>query len=87
MPHVTVKLVRGKSEDQKTRLAEQITRDVVNILNYGEEAVCVAFEEVEPQVGQRKFISPRFKASGTKSTRSRATTRLRSKGLNYEHIF
>ena len=39
MPHVTVKLVRGKSEEQKTRLAEQITRDVVNILNYGEEAV------------------------------------------------
>src|SRR5712692_72808 len=65
MPHVTVKLVRGKSEDQKTRLAEQITRDVVNILNYGVEAVSVAFEEVEPQAGQRKFISPRFRAMGT----------------------
>ena len=49
MPHVTVKLVRRKSEDQETRLDEQITRDVVNILNYGEEAVSVAFEEVEPQ--------------------------------------
>ncbi len=58
MPHVNGKLVRGKSEYQKTRLAEQITRDVVNILNYGEEAVSVAFEEVEPQDWAEKVYKP-----------------------------
>jgi 4-oxalocrotonate tautomerase len=49
MPHVVVKLVPGKSEEQKTRLAEQIAKDVMDVLNYGEEAVSVAFEEVAPQ--------------------------------------
>ncbi len=49
MPHVIVKLWPGKSEEQKTRLAEEIVKDVTKVLNYGEESVSVAFEEVEPQ--------------------------------------
>ncbi len=52
--------------------------NAVDILNCGEEAVSVAFGEVEPQDWAEKFISPRFKASGTKSTRSRARTHFRS---------
>jgi 4-oxalocrotonate tautomerase len=36
MPHVIVKLWPGKSERQKTRLAEAITKDVMDIFNYGE---------------------------------------------------
>ena len=47
MPHVIVKLWPGKSEQQKRRLAEAITRDVVALLNYGDESVSVAMEEVE----------------------------------------
>lgn len=46
MPHVIVKLWPGKSEQQKTRLAEAITKDVMEILHYGEESVSVAMEEV-----------------------------------------
>ena len=41
MPHVIVKLWPGKSEQQKTRLAEAITKDVMDILDYGEESVSV----------------------------------------------
>jgi 4-oxalocrotonate tautomerase len=48
MPHVVVKLVPGRSEQQKTQLAEAITKDIVSILNYGEEAVSVALEEIQP---------------------------------------
>jgi 4-oxalocrotonate tautomerase len=48
MPHVIVKLWPGKSERQKARLSEAIVKDVVNILNYGEESVSVAIEEVRP---------------------------------------
>ena len=48
MPHVIVKLWPGKSEQQKTRLAEAITKDVMDIFNYGEEAVSVAMEEIRP---------------------------------------
>jgi 4-oxalocrotonate tautomerase len=48
MPHVIVKLWPGKSEQQKKRLAEEITRDVTSILHYGEESVSVAMEEIKP---------------------------------------
>jgi hypothetical protein len=37
MPHVIVKLWPGKSEAEKTRLAEKIAQDVMETLNYGEE--------------------------------------------------
>ena len=49
MPHVIVKLWPGKSEQQKTRLAEDITKDVMDIFDYGEESVSVAMEEIKPQ--------------------------------------
>lgn len=49
MPHVIVKLWPGKSEEQKTRLAEAITKNVMDVLRYGEESVSVAMEEVRPQ--------------------------------------
>ena len=49
MPHVIVKLWPGKSDDQKQRLTETITRGVIDTLDYGEDAVSVAFEEVSPR--------------------------------------
>jgi 4-oxalocrotonate tautomerase len=58
MPHVIVKLWPGKSEQQKARLAEKIVEDVTTVLNYGEESVSVAFEEVEPQDWKEKVYKP-----------------------------
>ena len=49
MPHVIVKLWPGKSEQQKSRLAETITRDVMDILHNGEESVSVAMKVVKSQ--------------------------------------
>jgi 4-oxalocrotonate tautomerase len=46
MPHVIVKLWPGKSEQQKKKLASEITRAVMATLHYGEESVSVAMEEV-----------------------------------------
>jgi 4-oxalocrotonate tautomerase len=46
MPHVIVKLWPGKSEQQKQTLADQITSSVISTLDYGEESVSVAFEEI-----------------------------------------
>jgi 4-oxalocrotonate tautomerase len=34
MPHIIVKLWPGKSEQQKTRLAEEIAKDVMDVLKY-----------------------------------------------------
>ncbi len=42
MPHVSVKLYPGRSEQQKIRLAEQIAKDVVALIKCGEESVSVA---------------------------------------------
>jgi len=58
MPHVIVKLWPGKSEQQKTRLAEAITKDVMDILYYGEESVSVAMEEVKSQDWAEKVYKP-----------------------------
>ena len=58
MPHVVVKLVPGKSNEQKTRLAKAITKDVMEVLNYEEEAVSVAFEEVDRQDWAEKVYKP-----------------------------
>jgi 4-oxalocrotonate tautomerase len=49
MPHAIVKLWPGKSEEQKTRLTEEITRDVMEIQNYPEESISVALQKIEPQ--------------------------------------
>ena len=61
MPHVIVKLWPGKSEQQKTRLAEAITKDVMEILHYGEESVSVAMEEVKPEDWLEKVYKPDVK--------------------------
>ena len=58
MPHVIVKLWPGKSEQHKARLAERITKDVMDVLNYGEESVSVAIEEVTPPDWANKVYKP-----------------------------
>jgi 4-oxalocrotonate tautomerase len=58
MPHVIVKLWPGKSEQQKSQLAEAITQDVMNVLHYGEESVSVAFEEIGAQDWAEKVFKP-----------------------------
>jgi 4-oxalocrotonate tautomerase len=58
MPHVIVKLWPGKSDKQKARLAQEITRAVMTVLNYGEESVSVAMEEVAPDEWMNKVYKP-----------------------------
>jgi 4-oxalocrotonate tautomerase len=58
MPHVIVKLCPGRSEQLKTRLAEGLSKSVMNVLNFGEEAVSVTIEEIEPQDWAKKVYDP-----------------------------
>jgi 4-oxalocrotonate tautomerase len=58
MPHVIVKMYSGRSEQQKIRLAEEITKAVAATLNYGEESVSVAIEEVAPKDWLKKVYNP-----------------------------
>ena len=48
MPHVHIKLARGRSDEQKSRLAEAVTQAVMAGANCPEDAVSVAIEDIEP---------------------------------------
>ena len=58
MPRVIVKLWPGKSETQKQRLADKITKDVMDVLNYGDESVSVGFEEISSKDWKQKIYKP-----------------------------
>jgi 4-oxalocrotonate tautomerase len=58
MPHVIVKLYSGRTEQQKARLAEEMTKAVVGVLNCGEEAVSVAIEDVKPDDWTERVYKP-----------------------------
>ncbi|MEJ2686962.1 MAG: tautomerase family protein [Gammaproteobacteria bacterium] len=58
MPHVIVKLWPGRSEQQKTELADAITRDVMNALGNSDESISVAFEEVEARDWAERVYRP-----------------------------
>jgi 4-oxalocrotonate tautomerase len=58
MPHVIVKMWSGKSERQKTRLADEVTKAVMASTGYGEESVSVSIEEFEPSEWTEKVFKP-----------------------------
>lgn len=58
MPHVIVKLVPGKSDAQKQRLTDAITRGVTELLDYDADAVSVAFEEVAADAWETAVYRP-----------------------------
>ena len=58
MPHVIVKLYPGRSEEQKSKLADEIVKDVVAIAKCEEKSVSVAFEEIEKDDWAEKVYKP-----------------------------
>ena len=58
MPHVIVKLYAGRSRQQKTKLAQEITKAVMTALQADEESVSVAIEDVNPQDWTEKVYKP-----------------------------
>jgi len=58
MPHVIVKLHPGRSEEQKTRLAEEIVKDIVAIAKCEEKSVSVAIEEIKPEAWTEEVYRP-----------------------------
>ena len=58
MPHVIVKLYKGRSEDVKMQLAQEIVKDVSTIVDCEEKVVSVAFEEFDPAEWPEKVYKP-----------------------------
>lgn len=48
MPHVIVKLYAGRSEQQKARIAEEVTRAIMAATGNAESSVSVSIEDVQP---------------------------------------
>lgn len=58
MPHVIVKLLSGRSEQQKARIANEVTKAVMASTGNGEDAVSVSIEDVEPNEWTEKVYRP-----------------------------
>lgn len=58
MPHVIVKLWPGESEEQKVQLTEKIVKGILDVLNWGEETISVAIEEVTQEDWADKVYKP-----------------------------
>lgn len=58
MPPIIAKLLPGRTEEQKARLTEEITKDVTGILHCGDDAVSAAFEEISSPDWARKVYQP-----------------------------
>lgn len=58
MPHIIVKLWTGKSEAQKKKLADELTKTAMSVIGYGEESFSVAIEDVAPSEWKEKVYQP-----------------------------
>ena len=58
MPHVIVKMLTGRTEEQKKRLAEEITKVVMNITGNQEQSVYVSIEDIKQGDWTEKVYKP-----------------------------
>ncbi|WP_445192220.1 tautomerase family protein [Sphingomonas sp. Tas61C01] len=63
MPHVIVKMYAGRSDADKQRLADRLTTAVADTLNYGDNAVSVAIEDVAPADWMNEVYGPDIQSS------------------------
>ena len=58
MPHIVVKLYKGRSEAQKQKIAAEITRAIIRSADCSEESVSVSIEDVLPADWDREVFEP-----------------------------
>jgi 4-oxalocrotonate tautomerase len=58
MPHVIVKMYAGKSDPQKTAIADEITQAIMKAGGYGADPVSVSIEDVAPGDWVAKVYRP-----------------------------
>ena len=74
MPHISIKLYPGRSEQQKVRLAEQIVKDVISLLESSEDSISVAIEEINPEDWVETVYKPEILNAPEKLYKSQAIT-------------
>lgn len=58
MPHFQIKLLEGKTEGQKQKLAEEIVKAAQRVIGYGDESYSVTIEDVTWE-DWRKHVYPK----------------------------
>jgi 4-oxalocrotonate tautomerase len=58
MPHVIIKLLSGRSEQQKARIAEEVTKAITSSAQCAEPSVSVSVEDIEPEEWVEKVYKP-----------------------------
>jgi 4-oxalocrotonate tautomerase len=58
MPHVIVKLYAGRSDEQKQRIADEVTKTLMNAAGSSEGSVSVGIEDVEPSAWKATVYEP-----------------------------
>jgi 4-oxalocrotonate tautomerase len=49
MPHIIIKMYPGRTDEQKSKLAEAITKSLVDIAKTSEEHVSIDIQEITPE--------------------------------------
>lgn len=58
MPHLNLKLYKGRTEEQKKKLTEEIVKNVTNILGVDEKYVSVSIQDFETEEWNEKVFQP-----------------------------
>lgn len=58
MPHVIVKMYKGRNEEIKQRMVDGIVKSITESLDIGEGSVSVTVEEFEPERWNEEVYQP-----------------------------
>jgi 4-oxalocrotonate tautomerase len=58
MPHIIVKLWKGKTEEQKKKLAKELTKTAMSVIGYGENSFSVAIEDIDQKDWAEQVYHP-----------------------------
>ena len=58
MPHVVVKMYSGRSNQQKSSIADEVTKAIMKATHLGEESVSVSIEDVAAKDWAEKVYKP-----------------------------
>lgn len=58
MPHLNIKLYKGRTEEQKRKLTEEIVKNVTSILEVDEKYVSIAIQDFETDEWNNKVFQP-----------------------------
>lgn len=66
MPHVTVKMYQGRTEEQKQKLADAIAGALRDTIGAGDDHISIAIEDYDPMEWGEKVFYPEIEANRDK---------------------